>query len=353
MIKMKSIAAAIIFIMSALISDASAGGVQGRVAIRGEVVEGVGIYAYKNFDTGLKGDYFKVSSPTKIDGTYKLDLPAGRYYFVARKTKKGGVDLSEGDLYCYYNGSPIYVADDAYKNVGFNMIKVPAALESKKDKKKGVYGFITFKDKPLERVYLFAYKDAAEGFKGPADYVFPSEKGRVKLRLPEGEFYLIARKRKKGGMYGPIEKEDIFNYYYGNPVKMEEGTLKGVLIECITRLDMLEPPVEEIAKRGITAHVKDEMEKPLKGLYLLLYTDKKMAGKPEYVSESSDENGKIFIELNVPGKFYLIVRSRLGGPAQEGEYYSKYQLDGSGVTLQEGDMYKEISFKVKRFTPSN
>lgn len=336
-----------------LATTSMAGGIQGRAAIGGEVGQDVKVYAYKSFDTGLKDGYFRVSEPTGIDGTYKFELPPGRYYFVARKTKSGGISLNEGDLYCYYSGSPVYVSESTYKLVGFNMIKVPASYEDKKGEKPGVTGMITFEGKPLEKVYLFAYKNAADDFKGPADYVFPSRSGKFKLRLPEGEFYLIARKRNKGGMYGPLEKEDIFNYYYGNPVKIEKDTLKTLDIECITRQDLLETPIDEAAaKRGITARIKDESGRALKDMYLLIYTEKEMSGRPDHISERSDENGSVFVELNVAGKYYLIARSVLGGPARSGELYSKYDKGDSSVTLIEGSMLKEIDFVVKKYVPS-
>ena len=351
---MRSFFAALLMMMTVFCANAYAGGIQGRASIKGEVREGVKIYAYKNFDTGLKNGYFSVSDGTGIDGTYKIDLPAGSYYFVARLTKDGGIDVKEGDLYCYYSGSPIEVSEKSYKNVGFNMIKVPAPLGDKEDKKSGVYGEITFEGKPLEKVYLFAYKNTEKDFKGPADYVFPSRKGKFKLRLTEGEFYLIARKRQKGGMYGPMEKDDIFNYYYGNPVKVEKGKLKGMTIECISRQDLLETPVDdETEKRGITVHASDEAGNILKGMYLLVYKKNEMTGQPDYISERSDETGTVFVELNVPGKYYLLMRGSLGGPAKRGELYSKYPKGDASVTLEEGSMHNEISFTVKKYEPAN
>ncbi len=335
------------------VKSALAGGIQGRAALRGEVVKDVLIYAYKNFDTGLRGEPFKLSEPSKIDGIYKFELPAGRYYFVARKTKSAGIELGEGDLYCYYSGSPIEVTDDSYKNVGFNLIKVDAKAKDKKGGKSGVMGNITFEGELLEKVYLFVYKSAATDFKGPADYVFPSRVGRFKLRLPPGEYYLIARKRKKGGMYGPIEKDDYFNYYYGNPVRVTEGVFVSANIECISRLDMLEEPIQDTEKRGITITAKDEKGAPRQGLYLLVYTDKEMKGRPAYVSERTDLAGKTFLELTKPAKYYLIVRGRLGGPAYEGEYYSRYTQGDSSVTLSKDEMHKELNFTVRKFKPVN
>ncbi len=330
---------------------ANAGGIQGRAARRGEVIENVLIYAYKDFGTGLKEGWVNVSEPTKVDGTYKLELPAGKYYLVARGAKSGGVELAEGDYYCYYSGAPVDVADDTFKNVGFNIIKVPKTLEDKKDKRSGVYGNITFEDKMLEKVYLFVYKSAENDFKGPPDYYFAAAKGKYKMRLPLGEYYLLARKRKKGGMFGPMEREDYFNYFYGNPVKVEKGVFKGGDIECITRLDMLEKAIDGASPRGITAQLTDSAGKPLKDLYLLVYTDPKMTGRPEYVSSRSDEDGKIFVELNRPGKYFLIARARLGGPAFEGEYYTKYSKNESSVTLSIKSMYKEVDFQVTKFKP--
>lgn len=352
--KIVSLSFIMILLMIACGQIACAGGIAGRAAHKGEVIKGVLIYAYTEFgDDGLGSNFFKISEPTKVDGTYKFELPAGKYYFVARKTG-GGIDMKPDDFYCYYSGSPIEVSDSSYKNVGFNLIKIPSIAETKLGSTSGVEGTIVFEDKLLEKVYLFAYKSAQSDFKGPADYVSPSVNGKFKLRLPEGKYYLLARKRKQGGMYGPMEKDDIFNYYYKNPVEVKSDTLVQVEIECISRLDMLEEPIGEVNLRGITVNIKDKDGKPIDGLYLLVYNEAEMKGRPHYISERSDANGKIFLEINKAGKYYILVRSKLGGPAVEGEYYSKYTANlDSSVALTEEKMHETLDFKVEKFKPIN
>jgi len=61
-----------------------AGGIKGRVAWRGELVPGIRIHAYTSIDSIAQNKSVAVSQPAAQDGTYQLELPAGRYYLVAR-----------------------------------------------------------------------------------------------------------------------------------------------------------------------------------------------------------------------------------------------------------------------------
>ena len=105
------------------------------------------------------------------------------------------------------------------------------------------------------------------------------EKGRFRLRLPPGEYYLLARKRERGGQFGPIEPGDYFNYYYGNPVTIHAGVEQEVKIETVTRLSMLEEG-ETAPFRGVQGVVTGPGGTPAKGVVVFAYRPGRRISSP-------------------------------------------------------------------------
>jgi hypothetical protein len=100
-------------------------GVRGRVALKGEVVPGVVVLAYRDFEAGLDSVPEATSSRTNAEGIYELPLPAGSYHLVAVKTDAQGLSgMREGDLFCFYGGNPVRVEPGRVANVGFNLVRV-------------------------------------------------------------------------------------------------------------------------------------------------------------------------------------------------------------------------------------
>lgn len=149
----------LLFLPSVLLA---ASGVKGRVAWRGELIPGVTIKAYHSIDAIALKKVFAVSGPTGQDGTYQLELPPGRYYLTA------GNGSQPGDYFCYYSGAPIVVPATGFRQVGFNLIRIPQPIESRTGKRSGLWGEISFQGQPLERTYLYVYKSTETDFKGPA-----------------------------------------------------------------------------------------------------------------------------------------------------------------------------------------
>jgi hypothetical protein len=85
------------------------------------------------------------------------------------------------------------------------------------------------------------YGDAATNFRGMGLAAVPAgEDGRFRIKLPPGSYYLLARKRRGGGMYGPPGRDDYIGYYPGNPVTVRPGVFSPLLLEVTTRVDTLE-----------------------------------------------------------------------------------------------------------------
>lgn len=296
----------------------AASGVRGRVAWRGELVPEITVRAYRKVADIAKGDALAVSAPTGLDGIYQLELLPGAYVLTA--SSRGG-KLKPGDYFCYYSGSPVQVTADSYRNVGFNLIRVPLEQPAHAAERSGIYGQLSFQGEPLEKAYLYVYKDAEKNFKGPGYFIQPVASGSFRLNLPPGEYYLLARKRERGGQFGPIETGDYFNYYFGNPVRIEAGQVSEVKIETVTRLSMLEEDVVEL--QGVRGKVVDASGKPQQGLYIFAYRNVEMTGSPDFFSAQTGVDGRFELALPDDVPYYLLARQVFGGPAGSDELYGK------------------------------
>lgn len=329
-------------IPTSLLADS---GVKGRVAWRGELVPGVIVRAYRSIDAIAADQVVAESAPTDQDGIYRLELPAGRYYLTARNFT---AVPSPGDFFCYYSGAPIVVNAQSFRQVGFNLIRIPEEESAKESKRSGVWGEISYQGQPLERTYLYVYKKTDSNFKGPAWFIQPVEKGRFRMSLPPGDYWLLARKRQKGGQYGPIEIGDYFNFYYGNPVHIEKNELKNIQLETITRLSMLEEDPDAIFT-GITGSVVGPDGKAAAGLRVFAYRSATMTGIPAYISAASDKDGNFILPIPEIGTYWLLAREVIGGPAASGELYGRLQNEESmGVSLSEKQMSREVRINVSQ-----
>ncbi|MBW2503695.1 MAG: hypothetical protein JRE16_03895, partial [Deltaproteobacteria bacterium] len=271
------------------------------------------------------------------------DLAPGRYYLTA---SNAAGRPQPGDLFCYYSGSPVEVRDGGYRNVGFNLVRMPEQPVPSAALRSGIRGDITYQGEPLEKAYLYVYKDPSKGFKGPGYFIQPVAKGSFRLNLPPGEYYLLARKRMRGGQFGPIEIGDYFNYYPGNPVRVTEKQVHHLNIETITRLSMLEEDVLG-AFQGVRGRVLNSAGQPQAGLYVFAYRDAAMAGTPDLFSDPTDLDGRFQLALPDDGPFFLLAREAFGGPAAPGEAYGKLlNADGDGVPIDPGDDILEVTIYV-------
>lgn len=319
-----------------------ASGVTGRVAWRGELVPGLMVSAYRSMEDLVADRPLAVSAPSQTDGTYTLELPPGSYYLVARDFKG---QTKPGNLYCYYSGSPVAVSDGGFRQVGFNLIRIPAEPSSEPSGRSGLSGSVLYLDEPLEQAYLYIYKDHKSNFKGPAFYVQPVARGDFHLALPPGEYYVLARKRARGGQFGPVEIDDHFNYYYGNPVRIEKDRKRHIRLETIRRLSMLEEEPGEF--QGVRGKLRGPDGRPAAGLRVFAYRQSEMTGMPAFFSAVSDAEGRFELPIPEPGPYYLLARQSFGGPAGGGELYGKYQGNPQHrLDLKVGQKVQEILIDV-------
>lgn len=308
---------AVVMTVFAGISSADSG-VQGRAAWRGELVEGIVVQAFEDGIGNYLSGVVATSKPTATDGTYRLELPPGQYTLVARTPGSEGQRPRPGDYFCYYSGSPVIVSSGSWTPVGFNLVKVKPEERQEKDRSK-IQGVVTHKGEPLERLYLYLYEEASDAFRGPGLATVPvGAGGKFGTSVRPGSYFLIARKRLRGGMYGPMEIGDYFNYYPGNPVVVGDSEVVTLELETVTRISQLEEG--ETPVPSVQGTVVDAEGAPVPGVRVLAYLPGETTGRPLYFSEPSSSDGSFALAIPKPGEYSLVAREKFGGPAAPDEY---------------------------------
>lgn len=327
-------------------------GVRGRVAIGGEVVPGVTVTAWKEFEAGPASVPFARSEPTNAEGIYSLALPPGSWFLAAAGTgDRPATDPEEGDLFCYYGGNPVRVEPGRTTHVGFNLVRVAADPDPVIPY--GVSGVVyDEKGEPLTGGTVYFYKSPADGFRGiPGFFARVGKDGSFRARIRQGTFFVIARRRESGELFGPTEIGDYFGYYARNPVVLNEGEAAGIRIDAVPRLGMLEK-FEGFAaqERGITLRVQvtDASGRPVPGVRVLAYRKEEMTGFPAYVSGKSGDDGRADLTVLDEGNYFLLAREKLGGPA-EAEWYGKYAgSPDHSIQVKKGSTPDEVRIEVGR-----
>jgi hypothetical protein len=327
-------------------------GIEGLTAFRGDFVPGALVLAFAEPGPGSGEKPVAVSGPTDESGRYELAVPPGRYYLLAVKTEGEPWPLREGreGLFCYYLGNPIIVEKGKKTRVGFNMVKMVQEGEPLTSERPGVSGRILFEDEPLGRAYVHVYRDGRSNFRGMGMAALPSgPEGRFRIKLPPGRYYIVARKRQGGGVFGPPGQNDYIGYYHGNPVEVRAGEIRPVTLETTTRVDLIEEIwfKDEKGAGWFRGTVADGEERPVEGVYVLFYSDPGMAGAPVFVAGPSDSKGGFKVRA-AEGKYYLLARSKLGGPPEPGEWYGRYGGPG-GERLVDGVSEEEIRIVVSPY----
>jgi hypothetical protein len=329
----KKTGTAVVLLLLASASAWADQGVSGRASHRRETVAGLSVFAYAGTAGADPGATPVASTVTDKDGAYRLALPPGSYTLVAR-SGKAGKNPRTGEYFCYHSGSPLFVRAGEWTAAGFNLVKVPRE-ERTRAERSALEGTVTYQDRPLEKLYLYLYRDAAGSFRGPGVAAYPvGAGGRFRVGVPPGRYYVIARKRAKGGMYGPVETGDHFAYYPGNPLTVGEKEDVRIALEAVARLSLLEEEGERRAPR-MTGRIVDGGGRPVAGVRVFAYPiegGEGGKGRPLVLGAPSGAAGTFTLEMPRAGSYRLVARERLGGPAASGEWRG----EGRGTVPPQG-----------------
>ena len=294
--------------------------VNGRlVTEKGPISRGT-VLAYREAD--LSGRPAAVSESSAEDGTYRLDLEPGRYYLAA----------SAGDLWAYCGQNPVVVGADSLW-IGFELVEWPDPVY--RDLEGGglegrILARILQGGQPQRDVALSLYLDAADGFRGMGylNSVPSGADGVVILDMvPDGHYFLVARRRDSGQGVGPVMKGDLFAYPRHNPVRVEAGREVDLVLNMVEKRREREVHGRGLSgsEPGFSGRLVDRNGRPVPGIHVFAYLEPEMGHhKPAAISSLSDGEGRYRIYLPDAGTYFVGARGGFGDSPSPGEFYGQW-----------------------------
>lgn len=178
-------------------------GIEGIVRLEGREspVAGAHVYAYTDYSKNLMGVADYVSKGSKADGSYRLDLPPGEYYLVARKRATGANygPIVTGDLYDHrFEAKPVKVREGGYLEQDFDLTRLKEPLffqvftEEARKTDTGIRGrILDDSGVPVAGAFATAYEN--QDMRRLPDYAssVTDDEGYFTLYLPKGGRYYI------------------------------------------------------------------------------------------------------------------------------------------------------------------
>jgi len=321
-------------------------GVDGRLVKGESPVAGGRVSAYRTI--ALKGEPAAISTPSGPDGRYSLDLSPGTYYLAA----------SAVDMWTWCGQNPVTVTGSERPWIGFALVtwSHPVVRPTGDGDMEGrILGKVLRDGEPIEDVTVSLYFDETDGFRGLGFMRTPptGPDGIFRMDMvPEGRYFLIARKRGSGRGVGPMMKGDLISYYRFNPVRVEEGKeIEIVLPMVVKRLDRDINSTGAAGDRpGFEGVVTDTEGRPVQGMHVFAYLEPEMGHhKPAALSSITDEQGRYQIFLPAAGKYYVGARHEYGDNPLPGEMYGHYEgTPDHGLTVESTRFLEGIGITVKR-----
>lgn len=180
--------------------------------------------------------------------------------------------------------------------------------------------------------------------------------GKFLFEVLEGTYYLTAAQKDPDTDVGPPQIDE-FHYFHGD----DEGTSRPIIVASGARVDLgilipfIWSPVSIQRDKGITAVegiVTDMKGIPVEGALVFAYLSSNISGRPIFISDKTNKNGKYLLRVHDGGTFYLKVRSVYGGGAPEaGEFLNTTEeFKPFSVSLKKDQKLQGIDLQVKKFT---
>ena len=189
----------------------------------------------------------------------------------------------------------------------------------------GITGTVTDRDGlPAAGAYVYAYRSARSGLRGPADFeAAVGSDGRYLLDLVEGYYHLVARQRPDGGDAGPPRAGDAWALPVKNPVAVVSGQLTSVdfVLHSVTQPMLMREGTLTGGDTGFTGVLVDAAGRPLAGAFVLAYPDSDFRRMPEATSPAVGADGRFTLYVDRPGRWCLAARTRTRGQPVAGELY--------------------------------
>ncbi|NJC87861.1 MAG: hypothetical protein FIB02_04905 [Desulfuromonas sp.] len=202
---------------------------------------------------------------------------------------------------------------------------VPPAPAAKTAALTGIAGTVTDRNGvPAVGAYVYAYRSARGGLRGPADFEAAVDgAGRYLLDLVEGSYHLVARQRPDGGDSGPPRSGDAWALPARNPVVVASGELAAVdfVLHIVAQPMLMREGTLTSGDTGFTGVLVDAGGTPLAGAFVIAYPDPDFRHMPEATSPAVGEDGRFTLYVERPGRWCLAARTRTRGQPVAGELF--------------------------------
>lgn len=183
-----------------------------------------------------------------------------------------------------------------------------------------------------------------------------NNEGEFSLKVPEGTYYFLVAQRKPDSEIGP-PKDNTFMYFHGdgngNPLPLVVTSGAKLNLGVLTKSfewssDLIQRDKDITAVEGV---ISDMEGNPVEKSLVFAYLTENAMGRPTFVSDRSDTNGRYLLRVDGGGSYYLKVRSVIGGgKPQEGEFNNVTpEFETVKVTLKKDQKLKGVTLRVNRF----
>ncbi|MCM2264217.1 MAG: carboxypeptidase-like regulatory domain-containing protein [Desulfuromonadales bacterium] len=212
---------------------------QGRTGLQGQIVlkeagaplAGAFVNVYPDTISNLLGPSQFISSPTDEQGRYRIEVPPGVYYVVARKRLSGQATgpLEPGDFYSEHQRIMVRVEAGkvALVDLPVAVMKAPMFFKSRvvdRATSTGIRGvLVDAAGKPVMGGFAMAYADPE--MKRLPDFAstLSDEQGNFTIYLPEGGTYFLAARIHAWDMPTPGEPYGKYGGATATPVTVATG----------------------------------------------------------------------------------------------------------------------------------
>ena len=181
-------------------------------------------------------------------------------------------------------------------------------------------------------------------------YVFKvDDNAEFKAELPAGEYYIGAIEKRSGEPIEPPQEGEYFFISHNRSGKPWSITVRKHTTLALG-LSIAAKPFSRasLAVKGITAlegTIRNDLGAPVEGILVFAFSSRSMNGKPLFVSERSDKEGRYQLRLSGGGKYYLRAQATYGDPPATAELRGVYK-EGRAVPVKTGVVTNGIDITV-------
>ena len=329
-----------------------AGTVEGKAVLGETPAPGADVQFFVKAGAERSGTPFAAGKADR-DGTFRIELPPGAYYVVARAAvRDGGRErIYKGE----FQGNPVSVtAAGAVRGVDVAMSEMSAGGFAPQAGT-GVAGTVTSGDRPVRDAYVYAYPSDSGTVRGPAYAAFArsDDRGRFRIVLRGGSFLVVARRKGGEDETGAMGPEGESGGGEGRAVTLAPGRMEEIGAIALhtpreeSRRVRAAAGGQERAAAEIRGTVVRDDGSPGEGVYVMAYSDRRMIGRPYAISGKTGTGGKFALSLPRPGTFCIGARSGRGGPVSPGEWIGTFDGDPAhSVTVGPGERRNGVRIRV-------